>query len=320
MRQALEPTDYPFFDYRRFTFSLGIAAAGSIWLSGSTAARFDPERKTMVVTGGLLEQAELIHRKMAATLVAADRTLGDVIRIVRYVMPAALTDLPRLDALQRQTFGPAVLIGTVVVHSLLRPEALIEIEAVANNGGEHAVEYLPPAFGIDSAAAWKSATAAIGARSDRILRIAEFTTPAVATDAGAPPLATPSLLKVVSPRQVDASSGVRLDVAIGRGEKPAVIYRAAEGDPAAGDVVEQCREVYERLGRLLEQAGASLDTVVKTTEFIPPAALAAYRKTGDIRREVFSAPYPAATGVLCESLSHRGSMIAVEAIAIAEPG
>jgi len=319
MRQALEPTDYPFFDYRRFTFSLGIAAAGSIWLSGSTAARFDPERKTMVVTGGLLEQAELIHRKMAATLVAANRTLSDVIRIVRYVTPAALPDLPKLDVLQRQTFGPAILIGTVVVHSLLRPEALIEIEAVANDGDEHGVEYLPPAFGIDSAAAWASATAQIGARSDRILRVAEFTTPASATDTAAPPLATPSLLKVVSPRQVDDSTGVRLDVALAHGQAPSVIYRAAEGDPAAGDVVGQCREVYGRLGRLLEQAGASLDTVVKTTEFIPPAALADYRKTGDVRRDVFSSPYPAATGVLCERLSHPGAMIAVEAIAVVEP-
>ena len=41
-RRALEPDDYPFFDYRRFTFSLGIAAGASVWLSGSTAVRFDP--------------------------------------------------------------------------------------------------------------------------------------------------------------------------------------------------------------------------------------------------------------------------------------
>jgi len=59
-RLALEPADYPFFDYRRFTFSLGIAAGGSIWLSGSTAVRFDAARKAMVVDGDLVAQARVI--------------------------------------------------------------------------------------------------------------------------------------------------------------------------------------------------------------------------------------------------------------------
>ena len=69
-RLALEPADYPFFDYRRFTFSLGIVAGENIWLSGSTAVRFDAARKSMVVDGDLVEQARVIFDKMRLTLAA----------------------------------------------------------------------------------------------------------------------------------------------------------------------------------------------------------------------------------------------------------
>jgi hypothetical protein len=46
---------------------------------------------------------------------------------------------------------------------------------------------------------------------------------------------------------------------------------AAEGDPAAGGIVEQCREIYARIGKLLASGGSGLDAVVKTTEFVTPA-------------------------------------------------
>lgn len=322
MRRALEPDDYPFFDYRRFTFSLGIAAGGSIWLSGNTASRFDPASKNIVVTGDLLEQSQLIHRKLAAALVAANRTLDDIVRVMRYVTPAALPDLPKLDALQKKTFGKDTMIGTAVVHSLLRADALIEIEAVANDGSAHDVDYLISACAADSATAWARAQAMLcarGAETNRLLRAIEFMAPEAATKAAIPPVTAPSLLRVISPRLVDEKNGSQINMAIAHGA-PNVIYRSAEGDPAAGDVVGQCREVYDRLAGELKQAGANLDAVVKTTEFIPPAALADYRKTGDVRRTVFTPPYPAATGVLCERLLTPGALIAVEAIAVMEGG
>jgi enamine deaminase RidA (YjgF/YER057c/UK114 family) len=235
-RRALEPTDYPFFDYRRFTFSLGIAAAGQAWLSGSTAARFDPERKAMVVTGDLLVQASLIYDKMRKTLAADSLALANVTRMTQYVTPAAIPDLPRLDKLRAEIFGNAApLVSTIVIKSLLREEALIEIEAVASTG------------------------------------------------ASPPPL----------------------------------VLATATGDPANGGIAEQCREAYVQIARALTEAGSGLDAVVKTTEFITPDALANYRHTADVRRDVFAAPYPAATGVICEKLPKPGALISVEAIAVA---
>jgi hypothetical protein len=72
IRRALEPADYPFFDYRRFSFALGIAAADRIWLSGSTAVRHIAT-EGMVVKGDLVAQATVIYDKMKATLVPANR-------------------------------------------------------------------------------------------------------------------------------------------------------------------------------------------------------------------------------------------------------
>jgi enamine deaminase RidA (YjgF/YER057c/UK114 family) len=132
-RRALKPTDYPYFDYRRFTFSLGIAAAGQVWLSGSTAVRFDAERKAMVVGGDLLAQAALIYDKMRKTLAADSLSLGNVRRMTQYVTPAGMADLPRLAELRAEIFaGAPPLVSTIMIRSLLRTDALIEIEGIAS--------------------------------------------------------------------------------------------------------------------------------------------------------------------------------------------
>ena len=121
------------------------------------------------------------------------------------------------------------------------------------------------------------------------------------------------------PRLPGADSGVQLEIAVARSGSR-VVCVSAEADPAKDGVVAQCRELYARLGSKLAAAGASLASVVKTTEFIVPAALKDYRGTADVRRDVFDVPYPAATGVVCERLSHPGAMIAVEATALTGAG
>lgn len=234
-RRALEPDDYPFLDYRRFAFSLGVASRGQAWLSGSTAAVFDPAGRAMVVEGGLAEQARLIYDKMAKVLAAERLGLGNITRITQYVAPAALADLAALDAIRRELIPQgAPVVSTVGVMSLLRGAALVEIEAVASSAPT----------------------------------------------------------------------------------RPAAITVSAEGDPAQGNVAAQSREAYARLSRALEEAGTSLGEVVKTTEYIVPAALRDYRDTADLRRQLFAPPYPAATGVICDALPRAGSQIVIEAVAV----
>src|SRR3569832_127780 len=301
IRRALEPDDYPFFDYRRFSFSLGIAAAGRIWLPGSTAGRCEPAAG-MVVKGGLVAQASVIHDKMAATLVAAKRGLRDIVRVARYITPKAFADVPALDAFQRQSLAEGVSISTVPVRSLLRQEALIEIEAIAEAGGADGLDYLAAIVAPDRMAAWDEASKELAARGlDRshIKRVTELAT-AAAFETAAPAAATPGL-RICAPRLAGADSGVQLEVTISRGASP-VVCVSAEADPAQEGVVAQCRDLYARLGAKLTDAGASFGSVVKTSEYIVPAALKDFRGTTEEHHKMLAVPYPAATGVICVRL------------------
>ena len=318
IRRALEPADYPFFDYRRFSFALGIAAAERIWLSGSTAVRHvAPEG--MIVKGDLVAQAAVIYDKMRATLAPANRALSDVRRMVRYVTPKATSDLPVLDAFQAKTFG-TVSFATVVVESLLRPEALIEIEGVAFDGGEDEIDYLPSIVARDKAPAWAQVDVALNERGltrANVRKATELATSAV-FDAAEPANALPCL-RICVPRLATAETGVQIDIAVAP-MASRVVFVSAEADPSVDGIVNQCRELYGRLMPKLSAAGAGVGSIVKTTEFIIPSGLRDYRGTADVRRDVFAAPYPAATGVICERLSRPGAMIAVEAIALTEAG
>jgi enamine deaminase RidA (YjgF/YER057c/UK114 family) len=126
-------------------------------------------------------------------------------------------------------------------------------------------------------------------------------------------------LRIGVPRLARAEKGVQLDVTVAPLPSP-VVYVSAEADPAKDGIVNQCRDLYARLGAKLAAAGASLGSIVKTTEFIIPAGLRDYRGTADVRRDMFTGPYPAATGVICERLGQPGAMIAVEATALTEAG
>lgn len=319
IRRALEPADYPFFDYRRFSFALGIAAEKRVWLSGSTAVKHEAPAG-MVVKGDLIAQASVIYDKMKATLSAANRTLSDVVRIVRYVTPKALPHLAALDAFQAELFGDKVSVCTLTIRSLLRPEALIEIEGVAFDGGEDGIEYLPTIVGADKASAWGQVGAALNARGlsrAHVRKATELATPEL-FDAAEPASALPGL-RICVPCLATAETGVQIDIAVAR-EVSRVVYVSAEADPSIEGIVNQCRELYARLDSKLAAAGASAASIVKTTEFITPAGLRDYRGTAEVRRDVFAAPYPAATGVICERLSRPGATIAVEAIALTEAG
>jgi enamine deaminase RidA (YjgF/YER057c/UK114 family) len=319
-RQALEPTNYPFFDYRRFTFSLGISAGGSVWLSGSTAVRFDAARKAMVVDGDLVEQARVIFDKMRVTLAAGGLGLSHIVRIVQYVTPRAVADLPRLNAFVTGLLaGAAPAVSTVVVRSLLREEALIEIEAVATRGDHSKVEYLPSVTGSDRHQTWSRADdllASRGLRRQDVVRTIELLTSAAALRAGQHDGSAGTVIRLLMPRLVDEDTSVQLELGASRDPDDEVVFAMAMGDPAAGDVTGQCKEIYARLGHQLAVRGAGLDMVVKTTEFVTPEGLGDYRKTAEVRRGMFAPPFPAATGVVCEGLPAAGAQIAVEAVAV----
>ena len=109
-------------------------------------------------------------------------------------------------------------------------------------------------------------------------------------------------------------------------EKGGVLFlsgqSASQYDPSLGrvvckgDVVEQARLVYQKLGRVLEAAGASFDNVVKTVDYLTPQGLAGYRSTAEVRREHFKGNWPASTGVVVERLLRADALIEVDALAV----
>ena len=131
-RIALKPRHFPWYDYSRYTFSLGLSVGARTMLSGHSASEYDSGAREMVIRGGMREQARTAWAKIAAILEAGKQSLADVVRVVEYVTPEGIERYAEAAAVRGELFGdnrPAL--STVVVNRLLRPQALIEIEVEA---------------------------------------------------------------------------------------------------------------------------------------------------------------------------------------------
>jgi enamine deaminase RidA (YjgF/YER057c/UK114 family) len=259
--EALQPSRFPWFDYSRYSFSLGVKAGASLYLSGHSASEHDSGRGVIVVKGGMVEQARTAWTKIAAILEPGGCTLADIVRAVEYVTPLGLEAYSEAERVRREMLGagrPAI--NTVVVQQLLRPQALIEIEVVARQGEEQ------------RRTAGGTLQHSSARENDGIVYL-------------------PSL------RSVDANGSVI----------------------ARGDVTGQTRAIFERAAEVLDSLGLGLNNVVKTVDYLTPAALADYKKTADVRRECFAPLFPAATGIIMPRLAHPGALIQIDIIASRGP-
>lgn len=134
--RAITPSVFPWFDYARYTFSLGLTDGTKSWLSGHSASEYDAADGHIVVRGGMEEQTRTAYAKIAAILEAAGHDISHVHRVVEYVTAVGIEHYEEAAAVRREIFGahtPAVC--TVVVNRLLRPQAFIEIEVTAGPAG-----------------------------------------------------------------------------------------------------------------------------------------------------------------------------------------
>ena len=83
-----------------------------------------------------------------------------------------------------------------------------------------------------------------------------------------------------------------------------------------GDVGAQAEFVYDQIRQVLEAAGGGIDDLVKTIEYVTPAALANYRDVNTVREDVLGRPFPVSTGVAINALLSRDWLIEVEAVAV----
>jgi enamine deaminase RidA (YjgF/YER057c/UK114 family) len=81
-----------------------------------------------------------------------------------------------------------------------------------------------------------------------------------------------------------------------------------------GDIVVQTRQIFHKFSLILESVGGSLANIVETTDYV--LSLDDYKKTAQLRREVFKGPpWPAATGVVVSGLIRKEALIEIKGIA-----
>ncbi|MFN3974667.1 MAG: RidA family protein [Dehalococcoidia bacterium] len=116
--------------YRELTFVPAVLVDGLLFLSGFGAIH--PKSNEVVGVGNLGIQAEQCYTLVAMVLEEAGGSLEDVVKVVEYLSPSALKERERLEEVRRQ-FLPdgGYALSQPVVQRLLRPEMLIEVEAVA---------------------------------------------------------------------------------------------------------------------------------------------------------------------------------------------
>jgi 2-iminobutanoate/2-iminopropanoate deaminase len=87
----------------------------------------------------------------------------------------------------------------------------------------------------------------------------------------------------------------------------------ADGTMVAGDVKEQTRQVFQNLEAVLAAAGASLETVVKTTVFI--ANMDDFAAVNEVYGEYFSTHKPARSCVEVSRLP-KDALVEIEVVAL----
>lgn len=161
MKRAITPDHFPWFEYSGFTFSLGLDLGDRALLSGHTGAAFDPAVGKMAIDGPMIEQATTAYEKVTAILEGAGMSWDDVVCVVEYVTLSGLphyADAEKVRAAFCGETNPAV--QTVVLESLVRRNAYLEIEVTASRQGE--------SYRIDSLGRAAYATAA---RADGVVHL-----------------------------------------------------------------------------------------------------------------------------------------------------
>ena len=115
--------------YEGETFHPAVQKGSILFVSGQTGVG----RLGSLVSGGVAAQAKQAFANVKDLVEAAGGGPGDVVRTVEYLAPEAASAHREVQNARQETFGenlPAVT--TVVVTRLLRPGALVQVQAVAD--------------------------------------------------------------------------------------------------------------------------------------------------------------------------------------------
>ncbi|MFZ6874157.1 RidA family protein [Undibacterium sp. Di27W] len=90
-----------------------------------------------------------------------------------------------------------------------------------------------------------------------------------------------------------------------------------DGKIVSGGFRAQSQQAFANLRRALEAGGSSLEDVVKVTIFVTD--MGNFKEVVELRRQFFTAPYPADTIAEIKALYDPAAMIEIEAIAAVRP-
>ena len=112
-----------------YTWSDLVKKGKVIAISGTVAT--DENHRTLF-KGDLLGQTRVIYETVEKLLAKAGATFDDVIKTTDYITPQAVKDYGKTAEIRREFFKNNYSAATgIVVHSLLAPNWLIEIEFLA---------------------------------------------------------------------------------------------------------------------------------------------------------------------------------------------
>ena len=89
----------------------------------------------------------------------------------------------------------------------------------------------------------------------------------------------------------------------------------ATGNIVSGNIKEQTRQALSNIKAILEEAGLTMNNVVKTTVFL--TNMEDFTEMNSIYAEFFSEPFPARSAVAVRTLP-KGVLVEIEAIGAAE--
>ena len=123
IREAITPGPWP----ERITFSPAVRVGNLLFISGTTAT---DENRRIVGVGDIVAQTRQIFRKFEAILTAAGAGFDNIVETTDYFL--TLEDYNKTAEVRRAVFRPPYPAATgVQVAGLIRPDALIEIKAIA---------------------------------------------------------------------------------------------------------------------------------------------------------------------------------------------
>lgn len=352
--QPIMPEHFPWKDYKKYTYPLGLDFGEFAILSGHSASEYDPQLEKVVAKGGIEQQLRTAFEKIAVVLEAARYGLGDIVSMVQYVTPGALGSLPVLEEVAQGLGVPRGVACTVPVTRLMRRDALVELEVIAARPGSGLPSLIH--VGIDTHSGPENDADAEGPLSagvvamlsglpsgaDSILTGYVLATPSTGAplegirDASVSQLAAAAHLgyAVVPELRQGAASGnigaafvatteTECDESwtLSGGETlrrfgPLLVATGILGGTGRDGIVAEAEHLYrDKVPALLGIAGLGMEALARTTEWLPLSELGNYRATAATREQYLSQPYPVAAGLVCESLP-RNASLAVDLIAV----